>query len=399
MMELTVAANYDPELVPKLAQYPVSEVYGKLPGDLVGGGRPSYMGTPVTHRGLRDYVALLGKHGIAFNYLLNSSCQANREWTRRWQKRLMRLLDRLGDMGIRHLTVSTPFLLELVKARRPEFQVKVGIYAQVDTPRRARFWESLGADAINLESFSINRDFPRLAAIRNAVGCDLQLIANHCCLPNCPMQSYHQNGFAHASDGSRTIFIDYCFLRCSQMRIDDPSMFIKSAWIRPEDLPVYEEMGYTTFKLIERGMPSHECLKRVDAYSRRRFDGNLAELILPYGFKQPLKKSRLWMLRHFLKPFQINPLKLLPLLSVIRSQGMLCPIDRLPVIIDNARIPADFLQGFQHRDCALTDCEDCGYCGRISRLAVRIGGQFRDASLEQFTRAHEDMTTGSLWDV
>ena len=40
-MNLTVPANYDLELVPALAQYPVAEVYGKLPGDLVGGGRPS----------------------------------------------------------------------------------------------------------------------------------------------------------------------------------------------------------------------------------------------------------------------------------------------------------------------------------------------------------------------
>ena len=78
----------------------------------------------------------------------------------------MRLLDWLGDIGIRHVTVSTPFLLEVIKARRPQFTVKVGIYAQVDTPRRAKFWEDLGADAINLESFSINRDFSRLAAIR-----------------------------------------------------------------------------------------------------------------------------------------------------------------------------------------------------------------------------------------
>ena len=166
-------------------------------------------------------MAVLQQHGIAFNYLLNSSCQGNREWTRPWQKRFMRLLDSVGNIGIRHVTVSTPFSVEVIKARRPQFTVKVGIYAQVDTPRRA-VPEDLGADAINLESFSINRDFRRLAAIREAVCCDLQLIANHCRLPNCAWQNYHQNGFAHSSDGSRTIFIDYRFLRRSQMRLEVP---------------------------------------------------------------------------------------------------------------------------------------------------------------------------------
>ncbi len=398
-MELTVAANFDPEVVPEMARYPVREVYGKLPGDFVGGGRPSYMGTPITNRGIREYVALLEEHGIAFNYLLNSSCQGNREWTRRWQKRLMRMLERLGDLGIRRLTVSTPFLLEVVKSRFPEFRIKVGIYAQVDTPRRAKFWESLGADAINLESFSINRNFARLAAIREAVDCDLQLIANHSCLPNCALQNYHQNGFAHASDGSGGIFLDYCFLRCSHLRLRDPSMFIKSAWIRPEDLTVYEEMGYTTFKLIERGMPSEELIKRVKAYSERQFEGNLAELVLSYGFRQPLKRSRFWILRHFFKPFQINPLKLTPLLKVVRGQGMLFPIDRQPVVIDNSRIPDDFVEAFKERDCASTDCGSCGYCERIARDAVHIEPEFSKTSLRQFEEAYRAMASGDLWGV
>ena len=129
------------------------------------------------------------------------------------------------------------------------------------------------------------------------------------------MQSYHQNGFAHASDDNGTLFIDYCLLRCSRLRLTDPSQFIKSAWIRPEDLGVYEEMGYTTFKLLERGIPSSELLRRVKAYSERRFEGNLADLLLSYGFKEPLRKEPHWTLRHFWKPFQLNPLRQKPLLD------------------------------------------------------------------------------------
>lgn len=398
-MKLTVPANYDLDLVPTLAQYPVTEVYGKLPGDLVGGGRPSYMGTPLTMTALGKYAAVLGKHGIAFNYLMNSSCQGNREWTRPWQKRFMNLLDRLSNIGIRNVTVSTPFLLEVIKARRPEFKVKVGIYAQVDTPRRAKFWEDLGADAINLESFSINRDFSRLADIRAAVRCDLQLIANHCCLPNCALQNYHQNGFAHSSDGSRTLFIDYCFLRCSQMRMEDPSLFVKSSWIRPEDIAQYEAMGYTTFKLIERGMPSAELLKRVAAYSSRSFEGNLAELLLPYCFEQPVRRSRFWILQYFFKPFQLAPHKLLRLLELVRSQGMLFPRKKNPIHIDAARIPGNFLEAFEQRDCSATDCGSCGYCEAISRQAVRIEPEFHRESLEKFRAMQNALTSGGLWNI
>lgn len=143
-MHLAVPANYDCEIVPELARYPVKEVYGKLPDDIVGGGRPSYMGTPISWKKLGRYVALLQQHGIAFNYLLNSSCQGNREWTRSWQKRLMRLMDRLGGIGVSWVTVSTPYLLEAIKSRFPQFKVKVGIYAQVDAVGRTNFGRTWG---------------------------------------------------------------------------------------------------------------------------------------------------------------------------------------------------------------------------------------------------------------
>lgn len=398
-LRFSLAANYDLELIPKLADYPVEEVYGKFPADGISGGRPSYLATPLSNDDLRRYIETLDRHGMAFNYLLNGSCFANREWTRSWQKRVSTLLGKLGDLGVRRLTVSTPFLLELVKRRFPEFKVRVGIYAQVDTPRRARFWEDLGADAITLESFSINRNFSRLADIRQSVRCDLQLIANHVCLVNCPMQSYHQNGFAHASDDSKTLFIDYCLLRCSKQRLADPSQFIKSAWIRPEDLGVYEAMGYTTFKLLERGIPSSELLRRVKAYAERRFDGNLAELLLSYGFKEPVRKESRWTQRYFFKPRQLNPLRMKPLFDLARLQGMLSPLAQCPVSIDTQKIPKDFLDGFSNRDCASLDCQTCGYCGRIAAQAVSVAPEYTAEVLGKYAEINASMASGDLWNV
>jgi len=398
-MKLSLAANFDRALIPKLKGFPVEEVFGKLPTDFTGGGRPSYMGGSLSERELAGYVALLAENGIAFNYLLNSACMGNREWGRGFQKKLMGLLARLGRMGVKRLTVSTPFLLEAIKARFPEFFVKVGIYAQVDTPRRARFWEDLGADAITLESFSINRNFRRLAAIRAAVRCELQLIANHPCLPNCPMQSYHQNGFAHGSDGSRRLFIDYCFLRCTRTRLEDPSLFVKAAWIRPEDTAAYEALGFGTFKLLERNIPSGELLKRVRAYSERSFQGNLAEIILPYGFKETPRKGLAWAAKHFLRPLQVSPFKVKELHRLARSQGMLFPLGESPIRIDSARIPADFIEGFRRRDCATLECSRCRYCEEIAERAVAVDEDFRRRAMQQFDRIEGSMRDGSLWGV
>ncbi len=398
-MQFSLAANYDLNLVEELGRYPVGEVYGKLPADSVGGGRPSYMAPPLRKRELRKYVAALARQGIAFNYLLNSSCLGNREWGRRWQRDFMRLMDWLGQTGVRRVTVATPYLLEIVKKRFPEFKVRVSIFAQVDTPGRARYWEDLGADAITLESYSINRDFQRLRQIREAVSCDLQLIANHVCLPNCPMQPYHQNGFAHSSDGRGGIFLDYCLLRCARKRLENPALFLKAAWIRPEDLGVYEAMGFESFKLLERGIPSAELLKRLRAYASRRHDGNLAELIVSYGFREPLRKGRFWGLRHFFKPLEVSPAKLKPILDLARQQGMLFPLETAPVLIENRKIPSDFLHIVAGRQCAATGCGACRYCDEVAREAVRVDPVFQQESLRCFGRVEDAMVAGSVWGV
>lgn len=399
-MRLSVAANYDLDAVSELAGCPVEEVYGKLPGDAIGGGRPAYMSRPLDWDRLAQYVRALDTHGIAFNYLLNSSCQGNREWGRRWQRRFTRLMGRLEQIGVRHVTVSTPYLLEAVKSRWPAFSVRVGIFAQVDTASRARFWEDLGADTITLESFSINRNLGRLKDIRAAVSCRLQLIANHVCLPNCAMQPYHQNGFAHSSHGSDRLFIDYCVLRCARKRLEDPALFLKSAWIRPEDVAMYECLGIDSLKLLERDMPSGALLRRVKAYTAQESSGNMADLLLSYGFRETIPRPRFWSLKHFVKPWDVSPKRLLPLLRLARHQGMLFALQSSPVTIDSAALPTDFLDVVANCPGATgRGCGTCRRCEDMAEQAVHIDESFRQKALEQFQSVQSDINNGDLWNV
>ena len=101
-------------------------------------------------------------NGMEFDYLLNAACLGNREWTESFHQELRELLDWLSEIRVDTITIVAPILLQIIKKRYPHFKVKVGIYAQVDTVKRAQYWEDMGADAINLESFSINRDFEKL---------------------------------------------------------------------------------------------------------------------------------------------------------------------------------------------------------------------------------------------
>jgi hypothetical protein len=142
-----------------------------------------------------------------------------------------------------------------------------------------------------------------------------------------------------------------------------------------------------------------ELLRRVKAYSERRFDGNLAELLLSYGFKQAVRRESFWSLRHFWKPQQVNPLRLQPLRDLARLQGWQSPLPECPIRVDARKIPDNFLDGFRNCDCASTDCRACGYCERIAAQAVSVSPEYRTEVLKKYGEMDEAMATGRLWGV
>jgi len=405
-MKLSVATNFRPDLLDALHGYPVAELFGKLPSDSVGGGRASFMLSPLSVREFREHVRLAGERGIGFNYLINPACMDNREFTRQGQKGLERLLGLVEESGVTAVTVSLPFLLPIIKRRHPQLKVRVGVYARVDGVAKARFWEELGADCITLESISVNRDFALLKAIRKAVTTELQLIANSNCMMFCPMSGQHMVNLSHASQKghpSRGFMIDYCALRCSAEKLRDPSNYLRSEFIRPEDLQMYIDMGFESFKILERGAPTAVLAKRVKAYAEGRYVGNLLELIQPYGYKdlESLESGsdnfrRFW--KYFFRPGAVRISGIMRLKELAEKRGLLAAMAWDPVYIDNRELDG-FLAGMRQIDCRATDCSSCGYCGEWTDKTVRVDKKYREELLELYADAFGDIHSGKLWGV
>ena len=91
-MKLSVACNFDDELLEGLGPYPVYEIYGKLTSDYFGGGRPSFYLPKVGKKKLETYVKKTREKGISINYLLNASSMGNMEFTSEGQKEIEKLL-------------------------------------------------------------------------------------------------------------------------------------------------------------------------------------------------------------------------------------------------------------------------------------------------------------------
>jgi collagenase-like PrtC family protease len=406
-MKFSVATNFKPDLVEALRGYPVSELFGKLPSDSVGGGRASFMLSPLTARQFRAHVQEAAKSGIGFNYLINPACLDNREYTRPGQADLERLLGFVEECGVTSVTVSLPFLLPIIKRRHPRLNVRVGVYARVDCVSKARFWEELGADCITLESIAVNRDFDVLQAIREAVKLDLQLIANSNCLIFCPLSGQHMVNLSHASQKghrSRGFMIDYCALRCSAEKLADPSNYLRSEFIRPEDLKVYTGMGFNSFKILERGAPTPVLASRVRAYATGRFEGNLLDLIQPYGYKKAGKGdgdtagTLRRFLRYFFRPGVVKRGGLMRLKALAEKRGLIAGMDWDPVYLDNRALDG-FLDGLREINCREADCSHCGYCALWTKKAVRVDEQYRAEMLKLYQEIFNDMYSGALWGV
>jgi collagenase-like PrtC family protease len=404
-VKLSVPCTFAPGFVERLVRFPsVAELYGRIENGWIGGGRTSYTLRHASRGTLRKTVAECTDRGIAFNYLLNASSLYGIEQTRAGQRNIRRTLDFLSGLGIPWLTVSLPYLLRIVKAEYPRFKVKIGVFAQIDTPEKARRWEALGADALCVSAISCNRDFKALEAIRAAVSCDLQLIANAACIPSCVYEHTHMDLLSQSSRkgaAQNGFCLDYCFLQCSALRFRNPDYFINSIWIRPEDLHIYETLGYSWFKLVERSCPTDLLVRRVEAYNSRSFTGNLWELVGPVA-QTPDKKStplsvrlRTWLT--MARPWIANTKSLLAIASYAADTLVQdSPGAGSPVCIDNKNLDG-FLEGLMQRGCSPASCNRCDYCGSWAKKTVNLDAHHRKKMLDKAAILDEGLLNGEHW--
>ncbi|MEI6438392.1 MAG: U32 family peptidase [Candidatus Omnitrophota bacterium] len=408
MAIFSVPTNFDPCLIEGMAGHGVSEVYGKLQSDAVGGGRLSQLLPSLSFADLRRHADLCRQQGMAFNYLLNASASDNMEYTRSGQRALAGLVDRLWAMGITRFTVATPYLLRFLKSRYPGAWVKISVFAQVGDARKARQWEDMGADEVVLDSLLVNREFHILEDIRRSVKIPLQLLVNNNCDYGCSLSPYHMNVLASGSRrGSKTqgILPDYCYLHCTAQKLREPERFLMADWIRPEDLAHYERLGYDNFKLSGRNLPTEVLLRRLKAYHGRHYEGNLLDLIQDFGHTVKPDRSLnalgnragsvLTWLRHS-APLRIGAIR--RLLNLSRKRGFISvPEVEPPVTIDNRALDGFLEPILGMNGCRNRVCGDCQYCHGIAKKAITV----RDASRQLILKDQEvlvkEMESGAFW--
>jgi collagenase-like PrtC family protease len=389
-MKLRVGANWDVAFLDGVKGTSVDSLFGKLPFDVVGGARPGFVLPQINRKYVKQYIKACHERGLEFSYLLNAPCLGNLQYSKKGYGQIIDLLEWVDQSEADAVTVGIPYLIDLVRKRFPRLKVKVSTTARVNTLRKALQYEDMGVEEIIIDEH-INREFRTLEAIRKAVKCSLELIVNNICLWQCPYNYEHVNHDGHASrEGEED---DYCYLQypgylCLYRKLTDPVELLKSPWIRPEDVPHYEDLGYDRFKITERFKKTSLLLEHVRAYETGRYDGNLLDL-----FTLPRKGAFTPVhLEYFIKPEHVNIMKISELEKVFDLEV------RELIQIDNRKLDG-FIEHFKKYDCNLASCSDCRYCETFFKQVAVVDQEGVSRSAQKVRDFSEKLLSGEVFEI
>lgn len=344
-MIFNVATYYDNKYLEEVSKFKeVKVLYGKLPSDFVGGGCETSLLNDISRDYLVSFIKDAKQKGISFNYVINAPSINNDEYSKEGRKQLDELLDFLQGLDLESVTVANPFMVMYIKKNFEKLRLKASANFNIDSVEKAKHVKSLGTDILVLDPLLVNRDFKALKEIRKAIGEEIEILLNNNCIMNCSFLNYHQNYLGANSRGIQNQNkIDFCYTNCSKLRITDPIYWIKGEWVRPEDISVYQEIGYNRFKITDRCAPQEILLKRIKAYANKKYEGNLLDLIQHYYYRDSVSPLE----------YQNN------------------------VFIDNSKLDG-FIQFFVAGKCNGRDCNySCRHCSDYAQKAVRINPEFK----------------------
>lgn len=403
-MKLTIPVNWEDDYFDKIDFSETEEIYGKLNVGLIGGGRPALTLPSVKKEKVRDFVKEAHKRGLKFNYLMNGTCFDNLEITKTGYRDIRKTLDWLSKMEVDGISVSLPMVMEIIKKNYPHFSISASVQVRIDSFEKARYWQNLGADKVNISYVDINKDFEEIRKIKEkTTGLKIQTIANLMCMNKCPMVTLHANYNAHASQKNHVnsnFSFDYYLFSCAEKLLSNPVEILKSAFIRPEDIHYYEEAGVDNIKLVERSMTTDALARIVKAYTVRSYEGNMMDLI--HGLSKYIiynNNNYYWKgLKYLLQPSKINLFKahkLVNQLSELREQKEFN--ESFDLYIDNKKLDG-FMEYFHKGNCH-RDCNMCNYCNKYAQKAVSylVPVEQHEKAMQSLRDTKEMMIKGGLF--
>lgn len=188
----------------------------------------------------------------------------------------------------------------------------------------------------------------------SATSSRVKLLCTTPCLFKCSDLYYHMN-LSSLRDSSlqnslkvQGKFISHTASRCQRRRLEKIEEYIKSPWIRPEDIPLYNNIGIYNFKLDGRDKTEEYNISVMEAYMKGKYEGNLLYLMQHY---YPKNREEL---------FEIDNKK-------VNDLGW-----KLGVYLDNTKMEGFLNFFYKENNLCSKGCQECNYCNQWAEKTIDI---------------------------
>ena len=374
-MRISLPSNWKFDLLNRIEQEPTSrrylhDLYGANDFGLTGTGRPFFLMPKKKKLEIEAFINKTHAMNLKFTWLWNGMCLGYQKFNSEVQTSALKELDWLDDMHAEYLTVTDPYLAEIVRTYSPKIKLKTSVIGELNSLSRALEWQDIiGPEGVLTLSIMINRNLPLLKEIRNAVKCDIELLASDCCLYDCPFRFFHYNECSHAGqiyDVLEGYYNDWATMACQNQKVFDPEQIIKCRWIQPADLEDYIAIGIDYFKISGRRFGTDWIYRSLKAYSDKAYDGDLGRVFDAYSFVvDPLETSgaqfsefAVMQEKMGVDPDDLNTMMTVPIFNATLEGSKL----------------KDFIlnQPFQGARCTENCGISCNYCNEILKKAYTV---------------------------
>jgi collagenase-like PrtC family protease len=260
----------------KMNDLQVSELYGAVSNEVVRHGRAREAVKNISRKEAVEFRDYLDDKGIGFIYLLNAPF--NFDNSKETRIKVEEYLDWIvNEVQAEAVTISSHDLARFVRDRYESLKIYISTISAVGSIEQYDNFMDVGPSRVVLQ-YDQNRNWKNLGMLArhaNHAGAELELMLNESCLRGCVNRQGHYSALGATEEGRDTPFLTVCNSR----KILYPYEFLKSNYIRPEDLEIYEDMGIKRFKITGRSKPAEWLPETIRAYRNRKFDGNLVRLL------------------------------------------------------------------------------------------------------------------------
>lgn len=251
----------------------IEKIYLSPPTEVFGTGRHL---NEISTEHIEKVIDFCHENGYKVSLAMNSTCEGVDFYRKTFASKVLNFLERMIDYGLDSIIVANPLYIQMIRKEFEDIQITASACASINSFEMASYYDELGADI--LTPVDINRDLETLENIKKHTNLKLELMVNEGCLWHCPFRLVHRNLTSHLSQGEGEDSLDFPSTACVIERMKNPANYLKSEWIRPEDLTYYTEIT-DHFKIVGRTKSSEWINKVTGYYLNENFDGNLVKIL------------------------------------------------------------------------------------------------------------------------